>query len=183
MSCTVSNTLTGSPLSNATRSRSASQNSISPRMARSVIFAISSPLPAASPSSSMTSSSISVESTSMTSRPGFDSVGAAAVPSPMVSEGDWCAAANTSTSGTSYDSSEGCKVSSSIPSIVGNRWDNTGMHESLRISAFAPAAVHGAGDSGSAVGAISKVIVAVTDPAIRRARNLIGKRARKRGEQ
>lgn len=57
------------------------------------------------------------------------------------------------------------------------------MHESLRISAFAPAAVHGAGDSGSAVGAIAKVIVAVTDPAIRRARNLIGKRARKRGEQ
>ena len=35
------------------------------------------------------------------------------------------------------------------------------MHESLRISAFAPAAVHGAGDSGSAVGAIAKVIVAV----------------------
>ena len=57
------------------------------------------------------------------------------------------------------------------------------MHESLRILAFAPAAVHGAGDSGSAVGAISKVIVAVADPAIRRARNLIGKCARKRGEQ
>ncbi len=48
------------------------------------------------------------------------------------------------------------------------------MLESLRISAFAPAAVHGAGDSGSAVGAISKVIVAVAAPAIRRARNLIG---------
>ncbi|MDB1215820.1 hypothetical protein PL739_02385 [Bifidobacterium bifidum] len=57
------------------------------------------------------------------------------------------------------------------------------MHESLRISAFAPAAVHGAGDFGSAVGAIAKVIVAVAAPAIRRARNLIGKRARKRGEQ
>ena len=57
------------------------------------------------------------------------------------------------------------------------------MHESLRISAFAPAAVYGAGDSGSAVGAIAKVIVAVAAPAIRRARNLIGKRARKRGEQ
>lgn len=57
------------------------------------------------------------------------------------------------------------------------------MHESLRISAFAPTAVHGAGDSGSAVGAIAKVIVAVVAPAIRRARNLIGKRARKRGEQ
>ena len=57
------------------------------------------------------------------------------------------------------------------------------MHEYLRISAFAPAAVHGAGDSGSAVGAIAKVIVAVAAPAIRRARNLIGKRARKRGEQ
>lgn len=58
------------PSNRATRARSASQNSSSPRMARAVTPAISSPQPATTPNSSITSSSMSVESTSITSRPG-----------------------------------------------------------------------------------------------------------------
>src|SRR5258708_6295110 len=59
---TSSTTLTGMPFSNATRSRSAGSNSISPRIARSVIPATCAFRPAKSASSSMHSWPIMVES-------------------------------------------------------------------------------------------------------------------------
>ena len=57
-------TETSSPLSRATRREKLSRKSISPRMALAVIARTSSPTPARSASSSITSVSISVESMS-----------------------------------------------------------------------------------------------------------------------
>ena len=76
---TSSNTEVGRSLSSATRACNASRKSSSPFIARAVIDAICSPIPAAAPSSSMTSSSISVESTSITSSPGWERVGVGAM--------------------------------------------------------------------------------------------------------
>src|SRR3984957_14779482 len=64
LASTSSTTLTGIPFSSATRSRSAGSNSISPRIARSVIWATCAFRPAKSASSSMHSWPIMVESMS-----------------------------------------------------------------------------------------------------------------------
>src|SRR5690625_2963953 len=66
---TSSSTATSRPASVATRSRRLAAKSSSPRIARSVTSATCSRVPACSASSSMTSAVMSVESTSMTSRP------------------------------------------------------------------------------------------------------------------
>ena len=67
---TCAKTDSGTPRRVATRSRSESAKSSSPRIARAVTAATFARVPARSAMSSMTSCSISVESASMTSSPG-----------------------------------------------------------------------------------------------------------------